>query len=130
MKLEATSAPPIELWRQQFVPWLVFLDVATATKGLPTTVRLVVEEGVGDRQLFFTVDRAVGQSKVFGGSVHTHYPSGNIGQVPMKMLVKMTGSMEFETMELRMASRAGALIQKGDAATLTCIFPFREALGE
>lgn len=130
MKAEAISAPAIELWRQKLVPWLVLLDVATATKGLPTTVRLLVEEAAGDRQLFFTVDRSAGRSKVFGGGVPVHYAAGNIGQVPMKLLVKMTGSAEFETMELRMGSRAGALIQKGDAATLTCIFPFREALDE
>lgn len=130
MKAEAMSAPPVELWRQKLVPWLVLLDVATAIKGLPTTVRLVVEEDHADRKLVFTVDRSVGQSKVFGGSVPSHYTAGDIGQLPMRLLIKMTGSMEFETMELRMAGRAGALIQKGDAATLTCIFPFREALDE
>ena len=130
MKTEALTAPPIELWRQKLVPWLVLLDVATAIKGLPTTGRLLVEEEGAGRQLFFTVDRSVGQSKVFGGPVPAHYAAGDIGQIPMKLLIKMTGSAEFETMELRMGRRAGALIQKGDAATLTCIFPFREALDE
>jgi hypothetical protein len=130
MKTEALSAPPIELWRQKLVPWLVLLDVATVIKGLPTTVRLLVQEENAGRRLFFTVDRSVGQSKVFGGPVPRHYAAGDIGQLPMKLLIKMTGSAEFETMELRTGCRAGALIQKGDAATLTCIFPFRQALDE
>lgn len=127
MKAEALSAPAIELWRQKLIPWLVLLDVATTVKGMPTTVRLVVEENDANRQLFFTVDRSTGRSQVFGGNVPAAYPADDIGQLPMKLLMKMTGSMEFETMELRLASRAGALVQKGDAGTLTCIFPFREA---
>jgi hypothetical protein len=53
---------------------------------------LVEEEDEQQRQLHFTVDRADRRYQISGGPVNGDYEVGDHGQVPLKMLVKLTGS--------------------------------------
>lgn len=130
MKEEALSGAPISLSLKELQESVRLLDAATAVRGSPTTVRLVVEEEGEGGALVVTVQKANSGGSYRAAAVEGDLDPGEQGRLPMQLLLRMTKSAAFETIELRLTKRAGALIQCGDGAKLTCIFPFHDALDE
>ena len=127
LKEEALSGPLIELDRKTFIQNVALLDAVAWGRGLPTTVQLVIKEQGPERFLYLEINIAGRTSWFRAGKVSEDFGVGEVGRVPIELLMKITKSAEFDSLELRLTKSAGALVQKGDGSIFTCIFPFREA---
>jgi hypothetical protein len=130
MKDEALSGAPIPLSLKELQEAVRMLDAATSVRGSPTTVRLVVEQEGQGRTLVLLAQKPTSRGSYLAAVVEGELEPGEQGRLPMQLLLRATKSAAFETAELRLTKRAGALVQCGDGSTLTCIFPFHDALDE